>query len=139
METTCGRARVALVADDEDMVRGVTRLYLERAGWVVMAARDGPSALRLAAGCPVGVDLLVADVAMPGMSGPELARRVRALHPAAGVLFTSGYPRDLLPRGCALDRDARFLDKPFTMEALARAAREALAGGRAAAAPACVG
>jgi two-component system, cell cycle sensor histidine kinase and response regulator CckA len=139
VETTCGCARVALLADDEDMVRALARVYLERAGYVVLAARDGPSALRLAAGCPVPIDLLVADVSMPGMGGPELARRVRERHPAVKVLLTSGYTGDALAGDGIMELKAHLLEKPFTAAALVCAAREALAGDRAAGVAACVG
>ena len=91
---------VVLVADDEDAVRMLARLYLERQGYAVLAASDGLSALRLAAGCPVPVDLLVADMTMPGMDGPEQARRLADLHPEVKILFMSGYSGDALATVC---------------------------------------
>jgi DNA-binding NtrC family response regulator len=101
--------------------------------------RDGASALRLATDCPVPIDLLVADVSMPGMGGPELARRVRERHPGVGVLLTSGHPGDALAGEGIMEPDAHFLGKPFTAAELACAAREATAGDRAAGVPACAG
>jgi CheY-like chemotaxis protein len=129
MKTTQERVGVVLLADDEDSVRTVASIFLERAGYAVLAASDGAEALRLATHCPLPIDLLVSDVSMPGMDGPELARRIAELHEEVKVLFTSGYSGEDLTASGVMEMGAHFLEKPYTMDLLVRAARETLDGG----------
>jgi len=112
------RGRLLLVEDEPAVRRLVTRM-LERHGYDVVVAEDGDHALSLSREPGEPVDLLVSDVVMPGMGGPELARRLRESWPGLAVLFVSGYPRDFRP-GDAPNDDA-FLAKPFTQEQLLRA------------------
>jgi PAS domain S-box-containing protein len=114
--TACGRL---LLVEDEPAVRRLVTRMLERHGYEVLVAEDGEEALAHAAGGGEPVDLLVSDVVMPGMSGPDLARRLRESWPGLAVLFVSGYPRDFRP-GNAPDDDA-FLSKPFSQQQLLRA------------------
>ncbi len=120
-----GRETVLLV-EDEDTVRAVARDTLRRCGYAVLEARDGAEALALAASHPSAIQLVIADVVMPGMSGPDLVARLSRERPGIRVLYVSGHPEpELLPAG-ALDPSTPLLQKPFTPEALARAARGAL-------------
>lgn len=106
-----------LVVEDEEALREVTTRVLERAGYHVLVAANGDEALELAADA-VRIDLLLTDVVMPRMSGPEVARRLARQHPDLTVLYMSGHARDqLAPRG-VLDPDVRLLSKPFTPEEL---------------------
>jgi two-component system cell cycle sensor histidine kinase/response regulator CckA len=92
----------------------------------VLEARDGDEALLQSATHAGPIDLVVADVVMPGMSGPELVRRLRPQRPSTRALFMSGYSG---PAGLtceALDRRTLLLEKPFTPTTLARRVREAL-------------
>ena len=115
-----------LVAEDEAMLRSILRECLEDGGYVVLEAGDGPEALRVAEGHPGSIDLLVTDVVMPGMSGRELAERLRASRPGLRVLFLSGYTDDAVVRhGVSSDEEA-FLQKPFSVEDLAHRVREVL-------------
>ena len=113
-----------LLVEDDDAVRALARDALAEAGFTVLAAPGGAEALRAAAAH--AVDLLLADVVMPGIGGPELARRVRELHPGAAVLFMSGYPgEEVMVRGIAVE-DAALLQKPVSPDELVRRAAEAL-------------
>jgi CheY-like chemotaxis protein len=120
---TPARGRLLLVEDEPAVRRLVTRM-LERHGYDVRVAEDGEAALALATESGADFDLLITDVVMPGMGGPELARRVRAELPGLSVLFVSGYPRDYRP-GEAPSEDA-FLSKPFTQDQLLRAVADQL-------------
>lgn len=117
------RARVLLVEDD-DAVRHLTRKLLEESGCEVHEARNGDEALDLAVPGR-NLDLLVTDVVMPGMSGPELARKLQEERNGLAVLLLSGFIReevDFTPPG---ERQA-FLQKPFTREALRATVAELL-------------
>jgi CheY-like chemotaxis protein len=121
-----------LLVEDADQVRALAARTLRRAGYAVLEARDGAEALEASGRTSGAIDLLVSDVVMPGMGGTELARQLLARRPGMRVLFTSGFTGDEFVRRGIMDGGTPFLQKPFTPEALARAAREALgaAGGR---------
>ncbi|HZF66989.1 MAG TPA: ATP-binding protein [Gemmatirosa sp.] len=115
-----------LVAEDEPLVRAVTREILTRRGYTVLTAEDGPAAIAAARHHAGHIHLLVTDVVMPGMSGPELAVLMASERPELRVLFTSGYAdHEVLGRGVSTDRMA-FVPKPFTPEAFGRRVREVL-------------
>jgi PAS domain S-box-containing protein len=107
-----------LLAEDDDAVRAIAREALERAGYHVLAAPDGASALALAEGHIGTIDILVTDVIMPGMNGRELAETLGALRPGLPVLFASGYTDNVLADQGALPPGVALLDKPFTPAAL---------------------
>jgi len=115
-----GHETVLLVEDDGD-VRQFLLEVLESHGYRVLAARDGVEAVRLAEREPRGAELLLTDVVMPRMSGPEVAERLKPLWPAMKVLFISGYAEQSL--GAA---GAALLKKPFTVVELARRVRAVL-------------
>jgi len=123
-----GGRETVLVAEDSDAVREVTRELLEALGYVVMTAARGEEALEVARAHPGPIDLLLADVVMPGMRGASLGEQLLAARPDARVLFMSGYGDGVAP-GVAGDREA-VLRKPFDQDRLARAVREALDRGR---------
>jgi two-component system cell cycle sensor histidine kinase/response regulator CckA len=81
-----------LVVEEEEEVRALARDVLEMNGYSVLEALDAEDAVRLGEGHPGVIDLLITDVVMPRMSGPELARRLRVRRPALRVLCMSGYP-----------------------------------------------
>jgi two-component system, cell cycle sensor histidine kinase and response regulator CckA len=115
-----------LLVEDEVGVRGVAQQILQSAGYTVLAASDGEEAVRLSAQRAGPIHLLLTDVVMPGMSGPELARRLAAMRPALKVMYMSGYPEDAIIRRDLLDPRTVFLPKPFTRETLVRKVRESL-------------
>lgn len=121
-----GERPLVLVADDEDTVRGLVRVVLEQDGYEVIDAETGGRAVELTAGRVAAVDVLLTDVRMPGMTGPELARHLRAARPDLPVVFMSGYVGDA---ACGYDPDlarSEFLSKPFQLDALRSAVRRAL-------------
>ncbi|HEX6272023.1 MAG TPA: ATP-binding protein [Polyangiaceae bacterium] len=113
-----------LVVDDEDEVRRLLVDVLAIGAYQVLEARDAERALELALSHPAPIDLLVTDVVMPKMKGPELAARLRARSPGLHTLYISGYAeRDTLP---SLGSNEHFLAKPFMPADLFRAARDIL-------------
>ena len=115
-----------LLAEDSAGVRAVAREVLQRNGYAVIQASDGRAALELAAAHSGPIHLLVTDVIMPGMSGRQLADRLRDERPELKVLFVSGYTDDAIIRHGILEPGIAFLQKPFTPDALARKVREVL-------------
>jgi two-component system, cell cycle sensor histidine kinase and response regulator CckA len=121
-----GGSGVVLITEDEDTIRSLSRRILEREGYTVIEARDGREAIRVAAGYPSRIDLLITDMVMPNLGGGELFTHLRLLRPDLRVLFVSGYTdEDMIRRGLK-DAGSAFLQKPFTAKALAAAARESL-------------
>jgi signal transduction histidine kinase len=114
-----GAATILLVEDDDD-VRALTRETLGGDGYRVLEAPDAEAALRVAARGGEAIHLLLTDVVLPGLNGPQLAERFAALRPDARVLFVSGYTDQTLEPGAA------FLMKPFEPEVLLRKVREVL-------------
>jgi len=120
-----GGATIILVEDDE-VVRNVTCRILKRAGFAVLEAENGASALELYEAMDFAADLIVTDIAMPEMGGSELAERIAKLDRQTKVLFMSGYTEDKVTRDHLLSPGAAFIEKPFTPDALTRKVREIL-------------
>ncbi|HEX5386503.1 MAG TPA: response regulator [Gemmatimonadales bacterium] len=115
-----------LVVEDEEGVRELLRKVLARYGYQVLEARHGRDALLEVEKWPGAIHLLVTDVVMPEMSGPELAERLRRRRPDLRVIFISGYTsQELLRRGGA-DADLVVMQKPFTSEEFVQRVREVL-------------
>ena len=115
-----------LVVEDEDSLRELAHLFLSDAGYRVLDASSPARAAEIGRGHRGPIHLLLSDVVMPGMSGPELARGLTALRPEMRVLFMSGYTGDSINRRGLLDTGMRMLQKPFARDALLRSVREAL-------------
>jgi PAS domain S-box-containing protein len=122
-----GKERILLVEDDP-MVREVTRRILIGVGYEVIPAAGPEAALELAASGVAEFDLLLTDVVMPGINGPELSKRLRELRPGTPVLFMSGYTDDALSRINLAVSDISLLQKPFSAVDLTRRVREVLDG-----------
>jgi PAS domain S-box-containing protein len=120
-----GRETV-LVAEDEEAIRRVLTLALERGGYRVLSASSPRAALEVARAAAPPIDLLVTDIVMPELSGPELAAEIRRAGRPLQVLYISGYSEEVARRENALEEDARLLAKPFTTAALLSAVRAAL-------------
>jgi PAS domain S-box-containing protein len=116
-------AGTVLVAEDEPVVRRMVTQVLSREGFEVLGAGDGTTALELA--CERPVDLVLADVIMPGLTGPALAERLQRTRPEVAVLFMSGYPEAELARSGATSQ-GRVLRKPFSAAELRAAVEDAL-------------
>jgi PAS domain S-box-containing protein len=119
-------AETVLVVDDDAPLRRTMRRVLESRGYRVLEAESGAAALELAAGCGEPIHLLLTDVVMPRMSGPELATRMREERPTTPVLYVSGYPDDTITHYGVLAPGATLVEKPFSVDLLARKVREAL-------------
>ena len=115
-----------LVAEDDPFVRMVTVRMLRNLGYAVLEAALGGDAVELADHHPGDIHLLLTDVVMPDMSGPEVAKRVAALRPGIAVLFVSGYPDHPALDVNTDDIQRSFLAKPFTAEVLGRRVRQLL-------------
>jgi two-component system, cell cycle sensor histidine kinase and response regulator CckA len=115
-----------LLVEDEDPVRGVARDILRRHGYTVLDARNAGEALLICERHVGPVDLLLSDVVMPQMSGPELAKRLVQARPSMSVLFMSGYTDDAAVRHGVSEGGFSYLQKPITVEALTRRVRDVL-------------
>jgi CheY-like chemotaxis protein len=119
---------VILLVEDEASVRNFLRSVLLRDGYRVIEAEDGKQAIGVAQRHDGTIHLLLTDLMMANMGGKELARRMVELRPGIRVLFMSGYAEEVvLQQGELLD-GARFLQKPFSPDILARKVREILDG-----------
>jgi two-component system cell cycle sensor histidine kinase/response regulator CckA len=115
-----------LLVEDETVVRHLVAEILENSGYTVMQAGDGPSALELLRRHAGKLDLLVTDVVMPGMSGPEVAQAVTSMRPGTEVLYTSGYTDSAIGHHGVLEPGIAFLQKPFSADDLTRKVRALL-------------
>ena len=117
---------LVLLVEDEEMVRSLTGRALREHGYSVLEARGGEEALEVFEERGASIDLVVTDVAMPGMGGRELAQRLRERSPELPILFISGYTGDDVVERGLLAAGAPFLSKPFAPEALLACVRRLL-------------
>lgn len=115
-----------LLVEDEDMVRKVVRRTLLAHGYRVIEAANGKEALALAVEDPARISLVLTDVMMPLMGGPELARRLWGSFPEMKIIFLSGYAPDTMSRESAMPPGAILIEKPFAIEMLVAKVREVL-------------
>ena len=115
-----------LLVEDETVVRQLVAEILETSGYAVLTAGDGPSALELVRRQNDSIDLLLTDVVMPGMSGPEVAKAVISLRPGTQVLYMSGYTDSAIGHHGVLEPGIAFLQKPFSADDLTRKVRSLL-------------
>jgi two-component system cell cycle sensor histidine kinase/response regulator CckA len=115
-----------LVLEDDPSLRKLVRTLLEEGGYTVLTAGTATAAISLAERHPDPIHLLLSDVVLPGMGGPEAAARLLALRPATRLLYISGYSGDVAGRPNLLPEGARLLGKPFTQQSLLEKVREAL-------------
>jgi len=126
-ETLRGSERIMIV-DDESLVLDMARITLESLGYRVMTASDGMEAHRLLEKTGGLLDLLITDILMPGLGGPELAREVRAMIPSVRIIFITGYAGTSLPAGMDGWQQDALLQKPLTPAGLATVVRKVLDG-----------
>jgi DNA-binding NtrC family response regulator len=120
-----GRAQTILVVEDAESFRLLVRELLEEAGYAVLDAAGPDAALGLLETAPA-IDLVLTDIVMPNMSGPEFVKRLATIQPRARVVFMSGYSDSSIGGVTTLDPGAHFVQKPFTMDQLLETIRHAL-------------
>jgi two-component system, cell cycle sensor histidine kinase and response regulator CckA len=125
-ETEKGGCETVLLVEDEESVRELVRVTLTSRGYNVFEAEHGEAGLRIAEETKSTIDILVTDVVMPGIGGRELARKILAKRPNIKVLYLSGYTEDAVVTQGALTPGTGFLQKPFTLQNLAKKVREVL-------------
>lgn len=118
-------ATTILLVDDEESVRAVVTKVLLRHGHRVLEAEHGADAMRLVAGYEGNIDLLITDMYMPGLRGPEVVEKLSAMRPGLKVLYMSGYAAEDIARS-EVDPMVPFLHKPFTVQELSEAVETAL-------------
>ena len=115
-----------LLVDDEQSVRSIVLKILRRAKYNVLEAEDGDTALKIAASHAGRIDLVITDMYMPGLRGPEVVERLAPTRPGLRALFMSGYADQDARTGVPLG--AYFLNKPFSGQELAAAVETVLKG-----------
>jgi response regulator RpfG family c-di-GMP phosphodiesterase len=115
-----------LLVEDEEFVRALARQVLQQSGYTVLEARHGDEALEISRQYHGPIHLMVTDVAMPQMSGIELAKRFASVRPEMKVLFMSGHPERALTDRGELELGAPYIGKPFALTALTGKVRELL-------------
>jgi two-component system cell cycle sensor histidine kinase/response regulator CckA len=119
-------SKTILLVDDEQSVRAIVLKILRRANYKVLEAENGEAALKISDSHPEKIDLLLSDMYMPGLRGPEVADALAPKRPGLRVLFMSGYADQDSRSGVPLG--ANFLNKPFSGKELAAAVEAALNG-----------
>jgi CheY-like chemotaxis protein len=114
-------AETILVVEDQPATAQITRILLESWGYRVIEAHSGEEAMSVFASNGNGIQLVLTDVIMPGISGPQLASELLRMRPELRIVFMSGYPNDQLNQP-----DAAFLPKPFNPASLSRMIRKEL-------------
>jgi two-component system cell cycle sensor histidine kinase/response regulator CckA len=125
-ETPHGTETILLVEDREE-VRRLTAEILESFGYQVLQAATGDEALSICQDCADSIGLVITDVMMPGMAGPELGDHINSLYPQMKILYVSGYAGESVLGKGTLARSAGFLEKPFSATKLATTVRHILA------------
>jgi two-component system cell cycle sensor histidine kinase/response regulator CckA len=115
-----------LLVEDEESVRTLTLSLLEEAGYRVIDARSGADALEVTARYSGPIHLLLTDVVMPGMNGPDLAERLSLTHPNMKALCMSGYTGTFANLNGLVDRCMELIEKPFSRDMLLRKVRKVL-------------
>ncbi|MEO8635652.1 MAG: PAS domain S-box protein [Gemmatimonadales bacterium] len=126
VESARGGSETVLLVEDEEAVRNLTRRVLEYYGYAVLSAPTGEAALALSRVSQDPIHLLLTDVVMPGMSGPELAEQLAGERPGLRRIFMSGYAATTLEQRILLERGSAFIQKPFTSAQLATRVRQML-------------
>ena len=125
-QTPAGGSESILLVDDETAVREVLARGLQEKGYRVLEAASGAAGLEILRASADEIDLVITDVAMPGINGIDLAHRALQLRPYLPFIFVSGQPKEVLPDLGSLEEDHQLLEKPFSPESLAACVRARL-------------
>jgi len=120
------QGKTVLIVDDDDQVRKYIRVCLEPLGYDILEARFNSEALQLSQRHEGPIHLIIADVLMPGMCGPEFAAKVMAVRPEMKVLYVSGGSREAVEGNLLKMKASAFLQKPFEGDTLLMTVRKAL-------------
>ena len=118
--------KTVLLVEDDEMMRNLTRQLLEQQGYNVVEAADGRSALELLALDHASIDLVLTDVVMRGMSGPELVLRLSETRPNLKFVYMSGYTGELIAEHDVMRSGVMLLEKPFSRSVLLTTLQRAL-------------
>jgi two-component system cell cycle sensor histidine kinase/response regulator CckA len=121
-------SETVLIVEDNDSLRNFAQKILHIYGYRSLNAENGEDALRVCKEHDGRIDLMITDVVMPKMDGREAAKRLQPLYPQMKVIYMSGYTDDAIVHHGVLEPGLNFLEKPFTLESLARKVREVLDG-----------
>jgi PAS domain S-box-containing protein len=121
-----GGTETILLAEDEPMVRDITRRVLEKAGYTVFTAADGEEALRVFEDNRDAISLALLDVVMPKLSGHDVYRRIKAEKPETKTVFSTGYDPETARSGFTEEENVRLIQKPFEPDVLLNYVREIL-------------
>ena len=121
-----GGDETILLIEDEHAIAEFCRRVLTNLGYHVIVTTDGSAAVEAARNHPDPIELVLSDVIMPGMRGPDAVATIRASHPEVAVLFASGYTADAFTENGVLTGGVKMIEKPFTAASLADSVREAL-------------
>jgi CheY-like chemotaxis protein len=121
-----GGCETVLLVEDEESVRELVRVTLASRGYKVLEAENGECGLQVAEDFKDPIDILITDVVMPGIGGRELAKKLLSLRPDISVLYLSGYTEDAVIAPGAPSAAIAFLQKPFTLQNLAKKVRDIL-------------
>ena len=125
-ETLSRGSGVVMVVEDQEEIRNLVQAVLAMQGYTVLKASNGDEAMRLSSAAKEKIDLLLTDVIMPGMSGRELAERMKQASPGIRVLFMSGYASGDASMDAILTAGGNLLSKPFTLNALTQKVKSML-------------
>ena len=127
MESKAPKKHTIFVVEDEPTLRALVRRVLERGGYEVVEAPSGLAALELWKEKKTHVDLLLTDMVMPdGISGRQLAEKLKADNPGLKIIYTTGYSPDLMGKEVALREGVNFLQKPYPPQKLVEIVRNGL-------------
>jgi DNA-binding NtrC family response regulator len=117
-----------LIVENETAIRNLLQMALQKTGYTVLAAASAREALDIVRGHAASIDLVITDVVMPDMNGPELVRQLAPIRPGIRTLFMSGYLDDALGDHGMLPSDVNFIQKPFSPRVIAQKVRTILDG-----------
>jgi CheY-like chemotaxis protein len=130
MDAVAPEKKIIMVVEDEPTLRALVRKVLERGGYAVIESPSGLAALELWSKTKPHIDLLLTDMVMPdGISGLQLADKLKAQNPGLKVIFTTGYSSELLGKDFEIKEGVNFLQKPYPPQKLVQTVRNGLASG----------
>lgn len=118
-----------LIVENEGAIRNLLQMALRKDGYTVLAAESGREALEIVRDHDGAIHLLITDVMMPDMDGPELVRQLATVRPGTRTLFMSGYMDEALGEHGILPMHVNFIQKPFSPRAIAEKVRDILDNG----------